>query len=169
MNVRNMVRAAVFAAVMVICSWISIPTGSISFTLQTFALFFTLGTLGGRNGTVCCTVYLLLGVMGLPVFSGFHGGIAVLFGPTGGFLLGFPLACLVYWGITCLLGEKSGLFAMILGQLLCYVTGTVWFVFVYGGSAGIAFTACVLPFLLPDAIKLALAFILSKRLRAFAA
>lgn len=169
MNVRNMVRIAVFAAMMVVCSWICIPTGSISFTLQTFALFFCLGTLGGKNGTLCCLIYLLLGLMGLPVFSGFQGGAAVLLGPTGGFLLAFPLACLLFWGITRLFSEKSRLFAMILGQLLCYGVGMAWFVAVYGGSGYAAFAACVLPFLIPDAIKLALAYILSQRLKSFAA
>ena len=92
----DLAYAAVCAALMAVCSWISIPA-TVPFTLQTFAVFCTLGLLGGRRGTAAILVYLLLGALGVPVFAGFSGGIGILFGTTGGYLLGFILMGLVYW------------------------------------------------------------------------
>ena len=96
----DLAYVAVCAALMAVCSWISIPA-TVPFTLQTFAVFCSLGLLGGRRGTAAILVYLLLGALGVPVFAGFSGGIGILFGTTGGYLLGFILMGLVYW-----LGER---------------------------------------------------------------
>ena len=84
MKIRNMVLSGLFAALLALCGWISLPLGSLRFTLQTFGLLLALLTLGGKWGSVTVLVYLALGAMGLPVFSGFQGGIGVLLGPTGG-------------------------------------------------------------------------------------
>jgi len=100
--------------------------------------------------------------VGLQVFSGFQGGTGVLLGPTGGYLWGFLILCLCYWALKKPLGD---LVAMILGLLLCYVCGTVWFYFVYGGSLWAVLLKCVVPYLIPDALKLFLALTLRKRLR----
>lgn len=97
MSVRNLSRVALFAALMAICSWVSIPT-PVPFTLQTFAVFLAPGLLGGKMGTIAVGTYLLLGAVGLPVFAGFSGGIGTLLGATGGYLLGFLLTALVIWG-----------------------------------------------------------------------
>ena len=85
MRTRDLARAALFAALIAICSWISIPT-AVPFTLQTFAVFLALGVLGGKLGTLSVAVYLLLGAVGLPVFAGFQGGLGALLGATGGYL-----------------------------------------------------------------------------------
>ena len=85
MRTRELARAALFAALIAICSWISIPT-AVPFTLQTFAVFLALGVLGGKLGTLSVAVYLLLGAVGLPVFAGFQGGLGALLGATGGYL-----------------------------------------------------------------------------------
>ena len=87
-----MVLASLFASLTAVCAWISIPIPPISFTLQTFAVFLTLAVLGGKWGTVSILLYLLLGVVGLPVFAGFRGGISALLDATGGFLWGFLAA-----------------------------------------------------------------------------
>ena len=167
----DLAYVAVCAALMAVCSWISIPA-TVPFTLQTFAVFCSLGLLGGRRGTAAILVYLLLGALGVPVFAGFSGGIGILFGTTGGYLLGFILMGLVYW-----LGERLSMdsrniriISMILGLLLCYVFGTAWFMFVYARQTGAialgtALAWCVVPFILPDLVKMALALLLSGRLR----
>ena len=167
----DLAYVAVCAALMAVCSWISIPA-AVPFTLQTFAVFCSLGFLGGKRGTAAILVYLLLGAVGVPVFAGFSGGIGILFGTTGGYLLGFILMGLIYW-----LGERLGrdsqgirIVSMILGLLLCYAFGTAWFMFVYARQSGAialgtALAWCVIPFLLPDLVKLGLALLLSGRLR----
>ena len=166
----DLAYVAVCAALMAVCSWISIPA-TVPFTLQTFAVFCSLGLLGGRRGTAAILVYLLLGALGVPVFAGFSGGIGILFGTTGGYLLGFILMGLVYW-----LGERLSMdsrniriISMILGLLLCYAFGTAWFMFVYARQTGAialgtALAWCVVPFILPDLIKVVLAFLLAQRL-----
>ena len=144
-----------------VCAWISLPIPPVAFTLQTFAVLLTLGILGGRWGTVSIGLYLLLGIIGLPVFSGFQSGAAALPGPTGGFLWGFLAGGLVYWGL-----EKLGrLPAMIAAQIMAYLCGCRWFL-LYTGISGIgaAVLACVVPYLIPDALKLALAYSLSGRI-----
>lgn len=165
-----MVYIAVFAVLIAICSWISIPT-VVPFTLQTFAIFLSIGILGGKRGTLAVLVYILLGLMGIPVFAGFSGGIGVLAGNTGGYIMGFLLSALVMWAMEKILGKKLWVLAlsMIIGLFVCYAFGTAWFMIVYTrntGAVGLASVLgwCVVPFLIPDFIKIALAFILSKRL-----
>ena len=87
-STRDLCFCAIGAALIAVCAWISIPA-EVPFTLQTFAIFAVCGLLGGRRGTVSVLVYLLLGAVGLPVFSGFRGGLGALLGTTGGYILGF--------------------------------------------------------------------------------
>ena len=161
LKVRNMVLCSLFAALIAVCAWISIPIPPISVTLQTFAVLMALGTLGGKWGTVSIALYLAMGVVGLPVFAGFRGGAAALLGASGGFLWGFLAGGLVYWAF-----EKLGkLPAFVLCQLACYTCGCLWFS-VWAGNAGIgaAVLTCVIPYLLPDGLKLWLAYRLSGRI-----
>lgn len=174
MQIKNMARCALFAALMCLCAWISLPLGQNPITLQTFALFLTLELLGGKYGSLVCLIYLLLGAVGLPVFSGFRGGLSMLLGATGGYLWGFLLCALLYWLITALFGKQFHLLGCLLGLALCYALGTVWFYCVYlqvGSQLGIGFVIlkCVVPFVLPDLIKLFLAQALAKKLKRFAA
>ena len=170
MKTRELAYTGILAALIAVCSWISIPT-AVPFTLQTFAVFLTLGLLGGRLGTLAVTVYLLLGAVGLPVFAGFHGGLGAFLGATGGYLVGFLFTALTMWGAERGLGKSAPVFlgSAVVGQILCYLFGSVWYYAVYTSSAGPVgmFTVlgwCVFPFLLPDAVKLALAWLLSRRL-----
>ena len=91
----NIAIMALFVALLAICSWISLPIGPVPFTLQTFAVFVVGGLLGFKRGTVTVIVYILLGLVGVPVFSGFKGGVGVIVGPTGGYILGFILTVIV--------------------------------------------------------------------------
>ena len=106
-------------------------------------------------------IYLLLGAVGLPVFSGFRGGIGALAGVTGGFLWGFLLAALVFWALEGL----GKLPALVAGLLACYCCGCGWFYLYSGGGLGLILLRCVVPFLIPDAVKLWLAFTLAGRLK----
>ena len=172
MRTQALARAALAAALMALCSWISLPT-AVPFTLQTFALFLTLGVLGGRLGALAVGVYLLLGAVGLPVFAGFSGGLGALLGATGGYLLGFLLTALTVWGAERLWGRSAPVFlaGCPAGLGLCYLFGSVWFAAVYASSSGPVGLAavlgwCVAPFVLPDLAKLALALALRRRLSA---
>ncbi len=170
MRVNALVRAAVMAALIAVCAWITIPA-AVPFTMQTFAVFLAVGVLGGRLATLSVGVYLLLGAVGLPVFSGFSGGLGRFAGATGGYLLGFLLIALVMWGGEALLGRSPAVFLLSggLGLAACYAFGTAWYVLVYTVSGGpvemmSVLWACVFPFLLPDGGKLALALMVSRRL-----
>ena len=159
MNVRTMTHAALMASLLAVCAWISIPISPISFTLQTFGVLTALGVLGGKAGALSILLYLAMGAAGLPVFSGFQGGAAVMAGPTGGFLWGFMLGALAYWA-----AEKLGrLPAMVLCQLICYLCGTLWFSHWAGTTLTTALLTAVVPYLLPDAMKLWLAMLVSRR------
>ena len=158
---------ALGAALIAVCAWITIPF-TVPFTMQLFAVFFVLTVLGGRNGTIAIAVYLLLGSIGIPVFSGFKGGFGVLIGMTGGYLVGMLLIGLVYWLITKLLKPFvwTELIAFAIGLLLCYAFGTLWFSTLNGEKSFYASLAvCVVPFILPDILKLALAYFVGRKLR----
>ena len=162
MKIRNMVLSGLFAALLAVCSWISLPLGSLRLTLQTFGIFLLLLTLGGKWGSVSVFVYIALGAMGLPVFSGFQGGIGVLAGPTGGCIIGFMSTALLFWLAEIFLGtgKQIRIAALILGLLSCYLIGWLW----YCRFAPINFFLWCLPYVLPDAGKLILADFLSRRL-----
>lgn len=161
---------ALFAAVMAVCSWISVPA-TVPFTLQTFGVFLAVGTLGGKRGSLAVLTYLLLGAVGAPVFAGFSGGIGCILGSTGGYIVGFLFSALVMWAMEHFLGKKKWVLAlsMVIGLLVCYAFGTAWFMIVYANNTGAiglwtALSWCVLPYIIPDAIKIVLALVLCKRL-----
>ena len=167
----DLVYIALFAAVIAICSWISIPT-TVPFTLQTFAIFCVLELLGGKRGTISICVYILLAAIGVPVLAGFTGGIGVLTGTTGGYILGFVFIGLLYWLSERLFGNKLAvrITVMLLGLIVCYAFGTIWFMAVYAKQTGplsiaTALSWCVLPFTIPDLVKLGLAVLLAPSLK----
>ena len=166
----DMVCIAIFAVVMAVCSWISIPM-TVPFTLQTLGLFLTIGVLGGKRGTLAILIYILLGAVGIPVFSGFTGGLGVLLGNTGGYILGFLFSGLAMWGMEKLLGRKAWALAlaMILAMAVYFVFGTAWFMAVYTNKVGevglgAVLSWCVIPFVIPDLLKMVLALMLCGRL-----
>lgn len=169
----DLVYIGVFAVLMAVCSWISIPT-AVPFTLQTFGVFMAVGVLGGRRGTMAVLIYIILGALGVPVFAGMTGGVGILMGTTGGYIIGFFFSALVMWVMEKIPGKKSviQILSMIAGLVVCYAFGTVWFMAVYmktSGPVGLASVLgwCVIPFIIPDAIKIALAYGLSRKLKKY--
>ena len=159
-------------AVLAVSAWISIPLGSIPVTLQTMAVCLIAGLLGPKKSLLTILIYMLAGFVGLPVFSGFNGGAFVILGPTGGYILGFVLTVLV----SSLAAKKTdNVLAlsslMFLGIVVCYMTGSIWFYFVYNRESQISFykilSMCVIPFIIPDIIKAILAAFLTKRLKRY--
>ncbi len=169
----DLVLIALVVALMAMCAWITIPA-AVPITMQTFGVFLALLLLGGKRGAICMAVYLLLGAVGVPVFSGFRGGVSALVGSTGGYLVGFIVSALLMWALTGFARRNRWTLAVALAVslLACYAFGTVWFVVVSvrAGKAmtfGTALSFCVLPYILPDAAKIWLAYFLSKRLKRF--
>ena len=172
----DMAYIALFAVLMAVCAWITVPLPKplVQFTLQTFAMFMALTTLGGQRGLYAMVVYLLLGAVGVPVFSGFRGGLGVLLDTTGGYIIGFAAAALGYWLRTAKLGDSLPvkIAACVLGLAVCYAFGTAWFLVLYARTTGpigvtTALSWCVLPYIVPDLLKLALAVVLSGRIKKF--
>ena len=173
----DMAYIAVFTVLIAVCSWISIPT-AIPFTLQTFAVFLAVEVLGGRRGTLAVALYVLLGAIGVPVFAGFTGGLGIILRNTGGYIIGFIFSALVMWLMESIFLKKLHMrhtlfikaLSMVLGLLACYTAGTIWFMLIYmrdAGPVGLATVLgwCVIPFILPDMIKIALALMLGNLLR----
>ena len=172
-SVYDLVMVALFAALIAVCAWVTIP-GSVPFTLQTMGVFLAVGLLGGKRGTAAVLVYILLGAVGMPVFSGFSGGVGRLLGTTGGYIIGFLVAALAMWAMGAVFGRAKWVLpaSMLLGLLLCYAFGTVWFLVLYTQTKGAISVAsvlsmCVIPFILPDLLKIALALLLTNRLGRF--
>ena len=170
MKTLDMAYVAMFAAIIAVCSWISIPA-TVPFTLQTFGVFLAVGVLGGKRGTMAVLTYLLLGMIGVPVFSGFAGGIGYMLGSTGGYIVGFIFTALTMWLMESLFGKKRWVltFSMLLGILVCYVFGTVWFMWVYANNTGeigwwTALLWCVVPYIIPDVLKILLALNFCRKL-----
>lgn len=169
----DLVHISLFAVLIAICAWITIPA-AIPFTLQTFGVFLTVGLLGWKRGTLAVIIYILLGIVGMPVFHGFSAGIGILIGPTGGYIVGFVFMSLLMGCIIEQFGTKTPIMflAMICGLILLYAFGTAWFMVVYthnNGTIGLATALawCVIPFIIPDLVKMAVAVILIKRLAPF--
>lgn len=158
-ELHELVFAAMFAAVISVLSQFTIPLGAIPLTLQTFAVGFAVTLLGKKTGTISVGVYLLLGLIGLPVFAGGSAGFGVLFGPTGGFLIGFLFNAFV----TGWLIEKRpfnftwSILANIVGAFITLFFGTVWLKLSGGMDWSTALMAGFVPFILPGIIKAAAA------------
>ncbi len=171
MKTRELTYIGIFTSLITICSWISIPS-TVPFTLQTMGIFLTVGLIGGKRGSIAVLIYILLGAIGLPVFAGFTGGIGSLFGSAGGYKIGFLASALVMWAISHCFGDKTPVLAtsMAAGLIVCYALGTAWFMIVYTRNTGTVSLStvlswCVIPFIIPDIVKIVAALILTKRLK----
>ena len=170
LRTKDVALIGLFAALMVICAWISVPLGPVPVTLQTFAVFLAAALLGSKRGTLAVAVYILLGVVGLPVFSGFKSLNPLTFGYVLGFL---PLGMLTAASEKLFPKRKLALpLGMLTGLLVCYLIGTVWFYYVmhFRGTEygfGKILSLCVIPFIVPDLVKMALAYFLSLKLSKF--
>lgn len=174
-KIKDIVLISLFSAIIVVCSFITIPA-AIPFTLQTFAVFLCLNILGAKKGIISILIYIFLGVVGLPVFSNFNGGIGALLNVTGGYIVGFIFSALIFWVITSVFNKKSrkiiNLIASFMGLIVCYIFGTLWYIllFIKNGEAInfiSAFTICVLPFIIPDILKIVLSVVISEKINKF--
>lgn len=156
-TVHGMVFMAIFAAIICIAAPVSVQIGPIPITLATFAIYLAGAMLGGRRGMIAVIVYIMLGSVGLPVFSNFNGGFTALLGPTGGYIIGYiPLVLLT--GIFSDMNSKKHwtmIIGMLLGTVALYTFGTAWFMIMTSSSLGRALALCALPFVPGDALKIA--------------
>lgn len=156
---RNMTMTAVMAALICVAGPLSVFVGPIPITLSNFAVYLAAAVLGSRRGTVAVALYLLLGAVGMPVFSGFTGGVQKLVGVTGGYLIGYLPGAWI-GGLAVKQGqaepEKKWLLplCLALGTVVIYILGTAWFVYQSGNTVAASLSLCVLPFLPGDAIKI---------------
>ena len=159
----RLVLCALFAALTAALSQLSIPLPSlVPINLATLSVFLAGGVLGAKLGLLSQAVYILLGAVGLPVFSNFNGGIHVLVGPTGGYIWCYAAAAWLVGLLSYRLAGRRGywgllVLSMVAGLAVCYTLGTIWFIVVTKSSLWAALWACVFPFLPGDALKIILA------------
>jgi len=164
LKTRDMAYIALAIALIAVSAFITIPA-TVPFTLQIFAIFFTLEYLGGKRGAIAIWLYLLFGAVGLPIFAGFRGGFSVFLSATGGFIMAFAAVALLYFLCSFFKMPRFGRYLLsAISLALIYFGGAAWFVFMMGGTLKHALLVCVVPFILPDVIKIVLAFLLSDRL-----
>ena len=155
---------ALMAALMCIFGPMSVPIGPVPVSLTNLVIYFTVYLIGMKGATVSYLIYMLLGVVGLPVFSGYTGGIAKLAGPTGGYLVGFILLALIS-GIVLEKTNRNIVWSfvgMVAGTAIAYLFGTVWFVIQAQCTVGYALSVCVMPFISFDLLKMVIAIALGK-------
>lgn len=172
LKTKDLVFIGLSAALIAICSWITIPL-TVPITLQTMGVCLISALFGAKRGTIATVIYILLGAVGVPVFSNFNGGLGYLLGSTGGYIIGFIFTAI----IVGLASDKTNklwalIISMIVGILVCYAFGTAWFAIVYArtNEAAPLLTIlgwCVFPFLIPDAVKIVVASILTNRLKKY--
>lgn len=165
-NTYAMAVTALMTAVTCILAPMSIPIGPVPISLTNFAIYLSLYLLDWKKGTLSYFIYLLIGFAGLPVFSGFTGGIGKLAGPTGGYIIGFiPMAIIAGIVIDNFSQRWIQLAGMIFGTILCYALGTVWFCFQSGYTVSAALAVCVIPFIPADLIKMVIVMIIGPGIR----
>lgn len=159
MKTKNLALCAVFAAIMAVLAVVTIPIGPVPVTLGVLGVMLTAVIIGPKKGTVSVLVYILIGAIGLPVFSGFKGGFGVLLGPTGGYIWSYILMALLIGALTVKLPENSKLAmlkifaACILGVVVCYAAGTAQFMAVQKTTLAESLAMCVIPFIPFDVAK----------------
>lgn len=162
---KDIVLCGVFAAIICICSVISLPVGVIPVTLGTFGVMLTASVLGVRKGFFAVLVFILTGAIGIPVFSGFQGGVSVLAGPTGGYITGYILMPFLS-GLNNNGRGVKGIILNLLSLVLCYICGTGQFVFLTGADIKSALALCVAPFVVFDVVKAFAAATLAQYIKA---
>ena len=168
MNTQKMTRIALMTAVICVLAPLSIPLSSlVPISLATFAVMLAGVILGAGDGTACTALYLVLGAIGVPVFAGYSSGIGALVGVTGGYLIGYlPLAFCNGWFAKKQGYQLKGMISgMVIGTIVLYIIGTIWFIVVTKMTLMGALGACVLPFLPGDALKIAAVCLIAPRLR----
>ncbi len=169
-STSQMTLVGLMAAVTCILAPMSIPLpGGVPISLTNFVIYLTVFLLGWKKGTLSYCIYLLIGLIGLPVFSGFSGGIGKLAGPTGGYLIGFIFMAMISgYFIEAFPGKiYMYIIGMALGTAVDYICGTVWFMMQTQMTLGATLAACVLPFLIGDVLKIMIATLTGPMLRQY--
>jgi len=167
-NIRQMTLVSLFAALTAVGAFISIPLYPIPLSLQSLFTLLAAMILGSVMGALSQIIYVLLGVIGLPVFAGFKAGIGILFGPTGGFLLGFIISAYIIGKIVELKKEKNIFYYFlvgIIGTIILYIIGITQLSLVTGIGIEKAITVGMLPFLPGDILKIIAASFIASKLR----
>ena len=171
MKTRDLTIIAVMAALICVAGPLSISIGPIPLSLASFAVYMAGAVLGAKKGTLAVGIYLLLGLVGLPVFSGFSGGFQKLIGVTGGYLVGY-LPCAMITGLGAFNASDSAdrplwrlPLCMVAGTAALYALGTAWFMAQTGNSLAASMGMCVIPFLPGDAAKIAAATLVATPVR----
>ena len=181
---RSIVYCAAAIACMAVTAWVTVPIGPVPLSLSPLAIFFTLFALKPRDAFIAICGYVALGAIGLPVFTGFRGGIGALFGPTGGFIMGVVVGACIVLPLSHLLSKRAAfasdqratflggqvkrgflLRSLIVGvcfAAIYYVFGWLWLMWVGQLTAEAAFVAAVAPFVVPDLLKMLLAVFLAQ-------
>ena len=166
MKTKEMTQIALFTALFCIMAPMSIPIGAVPISFTNFVIYLSAYLIGTKNGTISYLLYCLLGIFGLPVFSGYTGGFAKAVGPTGGFLAGMIFTALICGMFVERTNKKVLHFiGMCIGTLIAYLLGTVWFCIVTGQSPAAAFVVCIAPFIIGDLIKMILAIYIGNAVR----
>ena len=161
-----MVSTALMTAVTCILAPLSVPIGPVPISFTNLAIYISLYLLDWKRGTVSYFLYLLIGFAGLPVFSGFTGGVAKLAGPTGGYIVGFiPMAIIAGIVIDHFNQRWFQLLGMIVGTAICYALGTAWFCMQAGYTVSAALAVCVFPFIPADLVKMLIAMTIGPAIR----
>ena len=165
---QQMALVAIMTALTCILAPFSLPIGPVPISLTNLVIYFSLYLLGWKFGTLSYVIYLLIGLVGVPVFSGFTAGPAKLFGPTGGYLIGFIPMAIIAGIVIDKYTEKwlLCLLAMIIGTIVCYALGTTWLAYEAKMDMMAALWAGVIPFIPGDLIKMALAILIAPKIRA---
>ena len=166
-SLTQLIFMALMAAVMCIAGPLAVPIGPVPITLTNLVIYIAVGVLGTAQGTISYCLYLLLGMVGLPVFSGYAGGLGKLAGPTGGYLIGF-IAMALIGGIVMEVSHRKlipTLIGWFIGTAVDYLFGTLWFMFVTKMNLSASLMMCVVPFIPGDLIKIVLAYCLSKKIK----
>lgn len=162
-RISFMTTCGVMAAAMCVACPVMVPIGAVPISLATFVIAFALTLLGTNRAMMSIGIYLLLGLIGMPVFAGFQGGVGKLAGPTGGYLVGFLPMLLVGGSIGRNKGTAGKIAGLLLGLSLDYALGTGWYILQTGSALHPALAVCVYPFLVPDMMKICLGVLLAQR------
>jgi len=168
MNIHQMIVVSFFAALTIIGAFLSIPFSPVPISLQTLFTLLSGMVLGSKNGAISQLLYIFLGAIGLPVFSGFRGGLGVLFGPTGGFLIGFVVAAYVVGKFTENSKKTNILFyfiAGLLGTFIIYLTGISYLSLITQIGIRESVMVGIIPFLFGDILKIIVASFIAFRLK----
>ena len=163
----SMTSIALMAAVICVVGPFTLPIGPVPITLAPLAILLSVYILGTKKGTIALLIYLLIGAVGVPVFSGFTGGVGKLAGPTGGYLIGYIIFALIAgWFIHRFYDKVVIQFlGMVLALAVLYAFGTAWLAYSAGMTFGAALAVGVLPFIVFDLIKIVIAIVLGRAVR----